>query len=88
MAPVFSMEKPCGDLNENGLHKAPIVEHLVRSWWDCLGRIRRCGLVGGGVSLGTGFEVSKDSYHSHHLFLCLQLMDQGATLSCSCRQGS
>ena len=24
---------------------------------DCLGRIRRCGLVGGSVSLGMGFGV-------------------------------
>jgi hypothetical protein len=27
--------------------------------WNCLGRIMRYGLVGGGVSLGVGFEVSK-----------------------------
>ena len=26
---------------------------------DCLGRIRRYGLVGGGVSLGVDFKVSK-----------------------------
>jgi hypothetical protein len=32
-------------------------EYLVPSWWDCLGRIRRCGLLGGGVLLGVGFEV-------------------------------
>lgn len=28
---------------------------------DCLGRIRLCDLSGGGVSLGTGFEVLKAS---------------------------
>jgi hypothetical protein len=28
-------------------------------WWNCVERIRRCGLVGGGVSLGVDFEVSK-----------------------------
>ena len=27
-----------------------------------MGRTRRCGLVGGGVSLGAGFEVSKVSH--------------------------
>lgn len=41
-------------------------EHLVSSWWNCLGKIRRCGLVGIGV--GRGCEVSKahaiPSYHS------------------------
>jgi hypothetical protein len=35
-----------------------IFECLVGSW-NCLGRIRRRGLVGGGVSLGMGFEVLK-----------------------------
>jgi hypothetical protein len=34
------------------------------SWWNCLGRIRRCGLVGGGVVLGVSLEVPKDSCHS------------------------
>jgi hypothetical protein len=28
-------------------------------WWNCLGRIRRCGLVEGGVSLEMDFKVSK-----------------------------
>jgi hypothetical protein len=27
-------------------------KHFVSSWWNCLGRIRGCGLVEGGVSLG------------------------------------
>lgn len=27
---------------------------------NCLGKIQKCGLVGGGVLLGVGFEVSKD----------------------------
>lgn len=30
-------------------------------------RIRRCGLVGRSVSLGTGFEVSKDSPHAQFI---------------------
>lgn len=28
-----------------------------------LGRIRKCGIVGGNRSVGTGPEVSKDSYN-------------------------
>lgn len=31
---------------------------LVPTWGNCLGRVRRCGLGGGGVSLDAGFEVS------------------------------
>jgi hypothetical protein len=34
---------------------------LVLSWWNYVGRIRRCGFVGGGVSLEVDFEFSKDS---------------------------
>jgi hypothetical protein len=37
----------CGDLNENGVHR------LIRS-----SIVRRCGLVGGSVSLVAGFEIS------------------------------
>ena len=29
--------------------------------WNCLKRIGRCGLLGGSVSVGEGFDVSKDS---------------------------
>jgi hypothetical protein len=47
-------------------------ECLVPSWWNCLGRIRRCGLFGGGVSLGVIFEVSR--------VLC----DSQLSLSASC----
>jgi hypothetical protein len=42
---------------------------LVLNSWICLGRIRRCVLVGRGVSLGIGFEVSKDWSHSQYAFL-------------------
>ena len=31
--------------------EAHILEYLVPSWWNCLGRIRRRGLAGGGVAL-------------------------------------
>lgn len=34
-------------------------ECLVPSWWNCLERIRRCGLIGGAVSL----EVALSSCH-------------------------
>lgn len=39
-------------------------EALVPSWWNCLGRTRKCDLVGEGMSLGTGFKVSRDLWHS------------------------
>lgn len=42
---------------------APIDSHickcLVYSWWNCLERIKGCGLVGEVVSLEVGFELSK-----------------------------
>lgn len=44
---------------------------------DCLGRIRSYGPVGGGVSLGVAFEVSKA--HARHNLTpspCLQLVGQ------------
>lgn len=34
---------------------------LDPTWWNCLRRIRRRGLVGGSVSLGVGFKVTKAS---------------------------
>jgi hypothetical protein len=34
-------------------------EYLISSWWNYLGRIRRCDLAAGGVPLGMGFEISK-----------------------------
>jgi hypothetical protein len=48
-------------LNENGTPQVHILECLPSHphWWNCLGQIRRCGLVGRGVSLGQYFEVSK-----------------------------
>ena len=50
-------------------------EYLVSSWWNYLERIRRCGLVRGGVSLGDVLEVSKDSQCAP-LALCLVVGDQ------------
>lgn len=45
---------------------------------DYLGRIRR-GLVGEGLSLGVGFEVSK-AHARPSLFLCLLPLDQECKL--------
>jgi hypothetical protein len=39
-------------------HKACIFECFAHNPWSCLGRIRRCGYVGGGMSQGIGFVVS------------------------------
>ena len=50
-----------------------MLEDLVLSWWYCLGRIKGCGLVGGGVPLGEGIEVSKD--YGPQCILCLLLAD-------------
>ena len=41
-----------------------------------MGRIRRCALVGGGMLLGAGFEVSKPQAIPSFIFLYLVLMDQ------------
>jgi hypothetical protein len=53
-----------------------IFKYLVSNWWSYLGRIRGCGLVGGDVSLGASFEVSKDLFHPQCVFLCLVVVDQ------------
>lgn len=48
-----------------GLCMAPI-------WWNCLEEIKRCGLLGRGVSLEVDFEVSKaHSTPSYLSALCL-----------------
>jgi hypothetical protein len=46
-------------LNKNNPHR--LIYLVIRRWQYLrrISRIRRCGLVGGGVSLGLGFEVSK-----------------------------
>ena len=65
----------CGILDENGPSYAHIFVCLVPSEWNCLGWIRRCGLVGGGVSLEVGFEVFQS------LTLRLLPVDQDVKLS-------
>ena len=43
----------CGGLNEHGPYIL-MFECFVSSCWNCLGRIRRCGLIVGGVLLEVG----------------------------------
>lgn len=40
-------------------------------WWNCLGRLKRCGFVGEGVSLGAGFPVCH--------FLYFPFVDEGVS---------
>lgn len=53
----------CGGLNEKCSHML-MFEYLVSSWWNCFGRIRKCGLAGEGVSQRAVCGVSKVLYHS------------------------
>lgn len=47
-----------GGFNEHDPQPAHSFECLVPSWWNCFGKIGRCGFVGG-VSLEMGFELSE-----------------------------
>lgn len=53
-------------LNENDHHRL-----IDLSAWSpgvaLFGRLRRCGLVGGSLSLGAGFEVSKSLFQTQSL---------------------
>lgn len=49
-------------------------ESLVTSRENCLGRIRRYGLIGGGV-IGAGFKVS-EAYSHPQCSLCFPFVDQ------------
>lgn len=53
-------------LNENGHHRL-----IDLSAWSpgvaLFERLRRCGLVGGSLSLGAGFEVSKSPFQTQSL---------------------
>lgn len=44
-----------GGLNDNGPYRLI----CLNAWWNYFRRIRRCGIIGGGVSPGVGFEVLK-----------------------------
>ena len=55
------MDYTCGGLNKNSPIGSYIgmLSHQGVELFDRIKRIRRCGLVGGSVSLGVSFEVSK-----------------------------
>lgn len=42
-------------------YRLDLNNYLVSSWWKYLGKIEICGLCGGGLSLLSCFEISKDS---------------------------
>lgn len=55
------------------LPKPQIFECLIWSWWNCLEIIRGMVFIGGGVSLGVGFEVSEVcTIPTEHSMLCLR----------------
>lgn len=43
-------------------HESPSFEHVVLSWWHCLGKFRLFSLAGRSVSPGTGFENKDFTY--------------------------
>lgn len=49
----------CGVLSENRPHRLICLNTYSQTDGNWLGRIGRCGLVEGGVSLRVGFEISK-----------------------------
>lgn len=58
----------CGGLNGNGLHRPIYLNAWSLVSGDVLGKIRRCGLIVEGLSLGVGFEVSKAHIMPSHIF--------------------
>lgn len=59
LSPFLSCVGASGGLNANALHRLICLTTWYLVGGTVLGRIGRCGFVGGGVSLGVGFEVSK-----------------------------
>lgn len=52
----------CGGLNDSDPPpQAHIFEYLFSNWQNCLGRIKKCDLVGGGVLPGGGLQGFKSS---------------------------
>ena len=49
----------CGGLNEMAAIDSIMFECLVPSWWNCFGRIDRCDLADGSMSLWVGLESVK-----------------------------
>lgn len=69
-------------MSDNGLLLGTLCVNILSPVCGILGG--RIGGPGRGVSLGTEFEVSKDSHHSQRA-LCLPLVDQDAAVSSSCQ---
>lgn len=69
----------CHDLNERNPHML-MFQCSVPSWWNILERIRRCGFVRRGVSLGVGFRVSTPLLHSQ----CAALPPSWGSRCCCC----
>lgn len=57
-------------------------EYLAPSWWGCLGRIRMCGTVGGGVSLRWAWKFQSPC--QNQAGLCRSRCKFLATTSASC----
>ena len=57
--------------------QAHVFECLVPGYYNCLERIKRCGLAGGDVSLGVGLEVLK-AYTRPNLWIRIQLLATGS----------
>lgn len=62
----------------------PTFKYSVPNWWPCLGRYKRCGLAGGNMSLGTGFEISKATYHSQCSLTHSYSSEGKPSAGCSC----
>ena len=56
---AFYLNTQCGGSNETGNHRLRCLYSGSLVGRTILGRVRRYGLAGGGVSLRVGFEVSK-----------------------------
>lgn len=66
----FSMYITCGALSKNCPHRLIfecLVDYQGAKLFERIRRIRRCGLVGGTVSLGVAFDNTKA--HARHSFL-------------------
>lgn len=59
--PAICYYVSCGGLNDNDPPQAHIFEYLVSNWQNCLGRIRKCDLVRGGVLSDGGLRGFKSS---------------------------
>lgn len=79
----FLLFSSCDNLNKNGYHRH-IYVNSVRGGEDCLERIRMDGLVGRGVSLGAGFEVSKVSCDFQCSLSASRLCTKMWALCCFC----